>query len=140
MTCYKNIYYFKKKILVIENSEIIINLIRDTLVNEGLIVLDAKNGKQGLNILIKEKIDLIILQYEMTDIDAMTFYKNLHSMKELKSILIITMCDKKTDIPLKRIIQAGSSACLIKPFDMNYLIVLIENLLSNHFLLLLKEK
>lgn len=129
-----------KKVLVIENSEIIQNLITESLTHEGLIILNANNGNQGLNILIKEKIDLIITQFEMLDIDGINFCKRVHSMKNLKSVPIITMCSKETKISIKRIIQAGSSACLIKPFDMDHLVVLIENLLSNHFLMLLKEK
>ena len=136
----KYILFKNKKVLVIETSDIIQNLINETLSKEGLIVINKKNGKQGLNILNKEKIDLIIIQFEMLDINGINFCKTVHSMKQLKSIPIITMCNKDTNVSVKRIIQAGSSACLVKPFDMNYLIILIENLLSNHFIMLLKEK
>lgn len=136
----KYLLFKNKKTLVIESSDIIQDLINETLSKAGLIVLNTKKGKDGLDILVREKIDLIIVQYEMPDIDGISFCKTVHSMKQLKSVPIITMCNKDTGVSTNRIVQAGSSACVVKPFDMNYLMILIENLLSNQFLMLLKEK
>ena len=61
----------KKKILVVDDDEGLRDLYKDVLVDEGYEVLTAKNGKEALQKLEREKPDLIVLDIVMPKMDGM---------------------------------------------------------------------
>jgi len=61
---------FKKKILVIDDTEFMTKLISDVLMNEGYEVVTASNGRQGIEMVRIEKPDLVLLDVVMPDMDG----------------------------------------------------------------------
>jgi len=61
----------KKKILIVDDEEGLRNLYREELKDEGYEVLTAKNGKEALQKLEKEKPNLIVLDIVMPKMDGM---------------------------------------------------------------------
>ncbi|NEQ65597.1 MAG: response regulator, partial [Symploca sp. SIO2D2] len=59
-----------KKILVIEDEELIRNNLMDILQDEGFKVINAENGHQGLDVAITEKPDLILCDVNMPGLDG----------------------------------------------------------------------
>ena len=62
---------FKKKILLVEDEEALRLLYQEELEEEGYEVLTAKNGKEALQKLTKERPDLVILDIIMPEMDGM---------------------------------------------------------------------
>ena len=136
----KSIFFKDKKVLVVDDSEIIKNIVKDGLIKAGFNVITVNSGKKALEFLWKDKIDLVISDLEMPEMDGMELCKAMHTINELKSIPFILMYCKEYNISMRRMIQLGASACIIKPFEIDQLIVLVEKILSDQFMLLLKEK
>ena len=136
----KSIFFKDKKVLVVDDSEIIKNIVKDGLIKAGFNVITVNSGKKALEFLWKDKIDLVISDLEMPEMDGMELCKAMHTINELKSIPFILMYSKEYNISMRRMIQLGASACIIKPFEIDQLIVLVEKILSDQFMLLLKEK
>ncbi|MFQ5443513.1 MAG: response regulator [Nitrospinales bacterium] len=107
-----------KKILVVEDIDIMKNLIERYLQALGYdqIVL-AKNGEDALIILKREKIDLIISDWMMPNMDGLTLLKEIRSDEALKDIpfFMATIMDQKEKIAQAE--KAGATDYLVKPID-----------------------
>ncbi|GAE89453.1 response regulator [Acetivibrio straminisolvens] len=68
---------FKKKILIIDDTEFMTKLISDVLINEGYEVVTASNGRQGIEMVRIEKPDLVLLDVVMPDMDGFEVCKTL---------------------------------------------------------------
>jgi DNA-binding response OmpR family regulator len=67
----------KKKILVVEDEAPLRNALREMLEHEGFLVLDGKNGQEGLDLALKEKPEVILLDLVMPVMDGTTMLKLL---------------------------------------------------------------
>jgi two-component system response regulator MprA len=90
-----------KKILVIEvieDEQSLRNALRDKLVREGFVMLEAENGEEGLAIALREHPDLILLDIIMPKMDGITMMKKLRSENEWgKQVPIILLTNLSAD-------------------------------------------
>lgn len=82
----------KTKILLVEDEEIIRKAYADELRDEGFSLLIASNGRDGLELALREKPDLILLDILMPIMDGLTMMEKLRE-KDLygKSVPIILL-------------------------------------------------
>lgn len=126
----------KKRILLIDDDKFMHRMIQLVLERAGLQLFSAYNGASGLEILLKEKPDLVLLDYLMPDMDGNQVYQEITTNKKYAGcasipILFLTAVKAKEQIR-EEYIRAGLSAYLTKPFGSNELINVIENTLSAH--------
>lgn len=67
----------KQKILIVEDELPLLNVYADRFSNEGFLVFKASNGQEGLDLAIKEKPDLILLDILMPVMDGLTMMQKL---------------------------------------------------------------
>jgi|TARA_B100001964_G_C13744601_1_gene384702 DNA-binding response OmpR family regulator len=87
-----------KKILIIEDEESIRHALSEVLKEDGFEVLEAENGKLGLESAIKNHPDLILLDILMPVIDGITMLKTLRADKwgiDAKIMLLTNVTDDK---------------------------------------------
>jgi response regulator RpfG family c-di-GMP phosphodiesterase len=136
----KSVFHRDQLILVVDDSKTIRNLVTEELEKAGFQVMTADNGKYALK-LIKIKIpDLILSDINMPEMDGIEFCKSVKRDPELSGIPFIFMSSNDDRSIMRRMLQLGASAYLVKPFNLEQLVITVEKLLSDHFLLLLKEK
>lgn len=82
----------KTKILIVEDEDVICKAYADELRDEGFAILVAKNGQVGLELALREKPDLILLDILMPVMDGLTMMDTLRS-KDLygKNVPIILL-------------------------------------------------
>ena len=82
----------KIKILIVEDEEVICKAYADELRDEGFAILIAKNGQAGLELALREKPDLILLDILMPIMDGLTMMDTLRQ-KDLygKNVPIILL-------------------------------------------------
>ncbi len=80
----------RKKILVVEDEEPMRLLIKEELEDEGYEVYTAKNGKEALDHIKKEDMDLVTLDIEMPDINGLEVAGKIRDMKKDTKILLVT--------------------------------------------------
>lgn len=86
-----------KKILIVEDEPAYSKLLKDQLIKIGFAVVIATNGKNGLQKVITEKPDLILLDILMPIMDGVTVLKKLHKKGFDKKTKIIILTNYEPD-------------------------------------------
>ncbi|MGC8976913.1 MAG: response regulator [Candidatus Ratteibacteria bacterium] len=107
----------KKKILIIEDNENERLLYEEEMKKEGYDVLTASSGKEGLSIIEKEKIDLIILDLKMPEMDGLEVLGKILSKRKNLPIIIYTSYPHYKN----NFLSWAAEAYLIKSSDINEL-------------------
>jgi len=136
----KSALHQKQLIMVVDDSPTILKIVEEGLAQSGFQVVTAKNGKEALKRIRSKRPDLIISDIDMPEMNGFVFCETVHSDPDLKSIPFVVMSANSDRAHMKRMLQYGAEAYMTKPFNIDQLVILVEKLLSDHFLLLLKEK
>lgn len=114
-------------VLIIDDERPIRSSLRDILEYEDYKVLDADNGAEGLNILKKEKIDLVLCDIKMNKMDGMEV---LSSAKEFTDVPFIMISGHGTIETAVEAARKGAFDFLEKPLDLNRLLITVRNALE----------
>ncbi|OGH58933.1 MAG: hypothetical protein A2725_04265 [Candidatus Magasanikbacteria bacterium RIFCSPHIGHO2_01_FULL_33_34] len=104
----------KEKILIVEDEKTLRNAIKIKLDKIGYKVLEAKNGREGLEIALKEKPDLILLDIVMPIMDGMKMLKRLRKNKGSEHILVIVLTNISDAEKIEESLGSGVCDYLIK--------------------------
>lgn len=119
-----------KKILVVEDSEKNMILMRDILEYNGFVVLTAQNGKEALLVARENRPDLILMDIEMAVMDGFTAIKILRSDPGLQDMKVVAVTALAMSGDMERVLAAGFDGYLSKPVDTRQLAVTIKNFLG----------
>ena len=103
-----------KKILIIEDEEVLLGLLQKKLTKEGYRVLLARDGEVGLKIMNKEKPDLVLLDIIMPVKDGFEVMEVMHKDEKLNKIPIIIISNSGQPVELERAKALGARDWLIK--------------------------
>lgn len=116
----------KERILIIEDDEAILKLLRRGLVYEGYQVDTAIDGETGLNSVHDQRPDLIILDWMLPGMDGLEVCRRLRASG---SIPILMLTAKDTIQDRVQGLDAGADDYLVKPFELDELLARIRALL-----------
>ena len=118
-----------KKVLIVDDDEDLHTLYGLYLQGESFQIMRAFNGKQALELLDKEKPDLIVLDMIMPVMDGEEFFTKLRTEKNIKDIpVIIASVNEK--IPQKLFDLGNIYTTLKKPFTIETLVGKIQEALA----------
>jgi len=137
---WKNRHLQRRKILIVDDSRSILAFLKKGMKDSGFQTQCAHHGKHALELLAQEKPDLILSDIDMPEMNGFDLCKAVKQDPKLASIPFVVMSTNDDKGKMKRMIQYGAAAYLVKPFNLDQLILLLEKLLSDHFLLLLKDR
>ena len=120
---------FNKKILVIDDSELIQRLIADILGEEGYEVYSAYSGEEGLEKVARIKPDLIILDIVMSGLTGLEVCRILRAdvSNNLTPIIMLTAQVSEDDKLIG--LELGADDYIMKPFNNRELISRVRNTL-----------
>ena len=120
----------KKRILIVDDEEDIVSVLKFRLEANNYAVLSASEGQEGLNRARAEKPDLIILDLMLPKLDGYKVCRMLKFDESYKSIPIImfTARAQKKDEELG--MEMGADAYVVKPFEPEILLGKIKELLT----------
>lgn len=116
------------RILLVEDEE---NLMQTLALNfelEGYEVVQAITGKQALKEFKSKKIDLIVLDVMLPEMDGFTVCENIRT--ENKTVPIIFLTAKSTSSERVEGLKLGADDYLAKPFNLEELLIRVQNLLK----------
>ncbi len=110
-----------KKILLIDDQKNVIHIVKRSLEKAGFLVKAAYNGRDGLDILFREglNIGLIFLDMDMPVLNGTGFIKEFIKFQEYTCIPVF-ICTGNLDKKAKdELYQFGIADILLKPVDLN---------------------
>jgi CheY-like chemotaxis protein len=115
-----------RTVLVVEDEFGIAELIDAVLTDEGYRVLIAVNGRQGLEVLAKERADLVFLDYMMPVMDGAGMLRGITDNQFLQHIPVVLM----SSVPEATVAErcSGYAVFLRKPFTIADVLTLTERL------------
>lgn len=121
------------KILIIEDEELLRKLIKDYLTREDHIVMEASDGKEGLDCYYKnDDIDLILLDVMMPKLDGWSVIKEVRKSSDIPIIMLTAMSQDSDELYG---FELGANDYVTKPFKPHILLARVKaHLKSNQAL------
>ncbi len=101
-------------ILVVDDEKEIADLVEIYLVSDGYKVFKANNAQEGLDILAKEEVHLVLLDIMMPGMDGLEMCKKI---RETNNIPIIMLSARSTDLDKILGLGTGADDYVVKPFN-----------------------
>ena len=111
-----------KKILIVDDEEVIRKFLRINLIKWGYEVKEAENGVQALEQLAGDYFDLLICDILMPNKDGWEFVKEVKSSPKTKDIPVIVLTAKNKDSDMFRGYELGADYYMTKPFTKEQLL------------------
>ncbi|QGG50881.1 response regulator transcription factor [Lysinibacillus pakistanensis] len=118
------------KLLVVDDDSYIRELVKVFLQNEGLEVIEATDGVDALSKLAAEKVDMVVMDIMMPNMDGWTLCEEIRSFNTDLPILMLT-AKGETSQKVKGF-QLGTDDYLVKPFEPAELIVRVKSILKRY--------
>jgi two-component system chemotaxis response regulator CheY len=111
-----------KRILTIDDSKTMRDMLMLTLAEAGFDVLQAVDGQDGLDVLVNERVDVVITDINMPRMDGYEVIRQLRKNPSHKTtpILVLTTESEADKRNLAR--EAGATGWMVKPFDPDRLV------------------
>lgn len=103
-----------KKILIIEDEEVLLDVLKDKLTRQGYEVAVARDGEEGLAKMREGKPDLILLDIIMPKKDGFEVLTEINQDKELVTIPVIIISNSGQPVEIDRALKLGVKDYLIK--------------------------
>ena len=115
-----------RKILIIEDDDHIVELLKFNVENNGYLALTALDGQVGLDLAMVELPDLILLDLMLPSIDGIEITKRLKSNDQTKEIPIIMLTAKGHETDKVLGLEIGADDYMTKPFSVKELMARIK--------------
>lgn len=103
-----------KRVLIVEDDKMILSMYETKLRQDGFEVLIAENGSQGLDLAIKEKPDIILLDIILPQMDGFTVLQELRLNDSMKKTPIVMLTNLGTKEDKDKGEKFGATDYLVK--------------------------
>lgn len=112
------------RILIVEDEEVLVASLKDILEGEGHHVLTARNGLDALELLARERPELLLLDLMLPLMDGLTVLKTLRRELPTTAVLVVTSCARSVlgDLPIQGFLR--------KPFSLDALLGAVKSALA----------
>jgi DNA-binding response OmpR family regulator len=104
-------------ILIVDDSAVVVEAVRDALEKDGFNVLTAGDGIEALDLVKQHAFDLILLDIDMPRMNGYQLCKLLKRDEKFKNIPVIMLTAKSSDADRMWGVKAGTDEYLTKPFN-----------------------
>lgn len=119
----------KEKILIVDDEEHIIELLKFNLLNAGYEVLTANNGIDAVKIAKAEKPSLLLLDLMLPGIDGFDVCKEIKINNEMKNTSIVMLTAKGEELDKILGLELGADDYITKPFSVRELLARVKAVL-----------
>lgn len=113
----------RKVVLIVEDDEGIQESLKDALEDEGYVVAQAYNGREGLDYLARERPSLVLLDFMMPVMNGVAFCEELRKREPTGVPIVLLTADARAD---DRARELGVTAFIRKPMTIEDLLAIVE--------------
>jgi len=118
-----------RTIMIVDDSPSIRQVVSMSLTKAGYEVLEAEDGQDALNKLENQKVNLIICDVNMPNMDGLTFLKSLKQLQNHKFTPVIMLTTESQQSLKMEGKMAGAKAWMVKPFKPEQMLEAISKLI-----------
>jgi two-component system phosphate regulon response regulator PhoB len=119
----------KEKILIVDDEEDILELVRYNLSREGYKIFCAVSGEEGLRIAMAEMPDLIVLDLMLPGLDGLDVTRRLKADDSTRKIPIVMLTAKGEESDIVTGLELGAEDYMTKPFSPRVLVARVKAVL-----------
>jgi two-component system chemotaxis response regulator CheY len=118
-----------KTIMIIDDSASLRQVVGIALIGAGYEVIEACDGQDALNKLTGQKINLMLCDVNMPNLDGISFLKALRTLPAYKFTPVIMLTTEAGEDKKKEGQLAGARAWVVKPFKPEQLLLAVAKLI-----------
>ncbi|NNF99272.1 MAG: response regulator transcription factor [Desulfobacteraceae bacterium] len=122
----------KEKVLVVDDEEDILELVRYNLQRDGYVITCTSSGEKALKMVELEMPDLIVLDLMLPGINGLEMTRKLKAKKRYGHIPIIILSAKGEETDVVTGLEMGADDYVTKPFSPRILAARVKNVLRRH--------
>lgn len=115
-----------KRALAVDDSKTMRDMVSFTLKSVGFEVIEAEDGKDALSKLGGGKVDVIITDLNMPNMNGFELIRSLRGMSEYKCIPILMLTTEGDDAKKQEGKSAGATGWIVKPFNPEKLVQVVN--------------
>jgi two-component system chemotaxis response regulator CheY len=119
-----------KKILIVDDSSTVRNLVKVTLHNAGYEVVEAGDGEQALAKLNEGRVHMVICDVNMPKMDGFGFLKNVKLRADCKFTPVVMLTTEEGEATKKAGKDAGAKGWMVKPFQPDRLLEVVSKVVG----------
>jgi two-component system cell cycle response regulator DivK len=105
------------RVLVVEDNEMSMKLVRDVLVATGYRTLEATTGGQAVTLATEHAPDLVLMDIQLPDIDGVEALRRLRADASTASIPVLALTSQAMYGDRERFLAAGFDGYVSKPVN-----------------------
>lgn len=108
---------YEHVIITVDDSSTMRRIIKNTLQKLGFSsILEAGNGIEALEVMAKNKVDIIVTDWNMPEMDGLTFVKAVRQKDEYKDLPILMITTEAAKEDILTALRSGVNNYVVKPF------------------------
>jgi len=119
-----------KRIMIVDDSVTVRQVLRLTLSNAGYELLEACDGEEALNVMSGEPLDMMITDLNMPKLDGIELIKKVRQKPEYRFLPIVMLTTESADEKKQAGKSAGASGWIVKPFKPEQLLKVVKMVLG----------
>lgn len=113
-------------ILIVEDNEKNLKLVRDVLQFKGYQTIEAMTGLEGVRLALERKPDIILMDIQLPDIDGITALGQIRADPQTERIPVIAVSASVMPDEQQRIVASGFDAYITKPINLKSFLETVE--------------
>ena len=118
-------------ILIVEDNEKNMKLVRDILQHKGHQTLEALTGEEGIRLAREHKPDLVLMDIQLPDIDGITALRRIREDAALDSIPVLAVSASVMPDEQQMIAVSGFDAYITKPIALKSFVETVQRFLAH---------
>ena len=119
------------KILIVEDNDKNMKLVRDVLQHKGYTTLEAVTGEAGWALALAERPDLVLMDIQLPDIDGITVLKRIRADASFDAMPVVAVSASVMPDDQNKIAGSGFDAFIPKPISLKPFLATVERYLRN---------
>ena len=119
------------KILIVEDNEKNMKLVRDILRHNGHATLEAATGGEGVRLALKEHPDLILMDIQLPDIDGIEVLRRIRENPSLDAVPVVAVSASVMPDDQQKIVNSGFDAFITKPINLKQFQETVQRFLAH---------
>ena len=117
-------------ILIVEDNEKNMKLVRDILRHKGHVTLEAVTGEEGVRLARERRPDLVLMDIQLPDIDGIAALRRIRADHSLDAIPVLAVSASVMPDEQQMIVASGFDAFITKPINLKQFLDTVKRFLA----------